>query len=225
MKSLLRYITLGAAILATGSYLSATLEFTLDYVGSDLVLTLDGTSTAQTLDLSGLGVDTDPGGSSEFPRIFAAGSTFVTGEAGATEEYLSFVADITGPEDFGSGFKFPANFGTGPLIGFSGDGNLVFAEQSLNKDLVIVGGVVQSGGLEIGEKSTAVWTGVGNVSGLGISGGTYEWFLPNGDNVILTAVPEPSTYAALGFGVAGLLAFIYRRRLAAKNALAEEEEA
>lgn len=228
MKSLLRYITLGAALVATGSYLSAGLTFTIDYVGGDTVLTLTG---GQTLDITGLTLDQGSTPAILKGSVDPASGKFVTGPTTFSGDVLAdvFIESLTGlisgPSNFGTGGFTQADYGTGDSVGFdAGLAESLFIDTSLLGSVTTdTDGNITGGGLvSFGTTSTAVWSGTTNaVADLGISGGTYTWILPN-DTIVLTAVPEPSTYAAIGFGAAALLAFIYRRRLHAKKAVAEE---
>jgi hypothetical protein len=65
--------------------------------------------------------------------------------------------------------------------------------------------------------SSATWAGT-TISGLGLAPGTYKWTWGSGANaddikvVIPSATPEPGSLALLGMGVAGMVAYGWRRR-------------
>ena len=101
---------------------------------------------------------------------------------------------MTGPANFGSGSdNFPVS-GSGDLVGVDG-----FVE-----DLAVPAGYVSDSPLS--DTSTYVSQ---TFSSLGATPGTYKWTWGTGANqnftlVIGTVVPEPSTWAMMLLGFAGL---------------------
>ena len=111
----------------------------------------------------------------------------------------------TGPASFGSGSFISASSGSGDIVALLGGGTLVDVPSNYVS------------GSALSDTSTYANQ---SFSSLGVTPGTYEWTWGTGTNqnftlVIGSAVPEPSTWAMLLLGFAGIGAFSYRKRMAA----------
>ena len=206
MKTALCAAAIGATMLI-GSGLPASSAppgyiVTLEQVGGDVVATGGG-----AIDLAGLTFITSGSTQSEIAPTFA---TEATGGAGTVDEY----SGVTGPFSFGSGVFTSATTGVGDLVGI----------QVLNGEptgfIFVPSGYVSDSALS----DTATYTGQ-TFSSLGVTPGTYEWkWGTGGPNQtftleIGTAVPEPSAWAMMALGFAGL-GFLGYRKTHSANALA-----
>jgi PEP-CTERM motif len=194
---------LGAAMLIGLSALSAQAGYVVDLTqqGSNVVATGSG-----PIDLTGLTFDTSPlAGTFIFPALGA----IATGITATADLY----AGITGPANFGSGSdNFPIS-GSGDHVGVDG-----FVDE-----LEVPHGYVSDSPLS--DTSTYLSQ---TFSSLGATPGTYTWTWGTGANQNFTlvigaaAVPEPSTWAMMLLGFAGLGFMGYqsagRRRRTAGNA-------
>jgi hypothetical protein len=187
----------GAALAATMAALlsaqpaQAGYIVTLEQVGSDVVATGGG-----FIDLTGL--------------------TFFNNEAPSAAIFPSIAEIITGPTaptalDVYQGFSGPQNFGGGSLLIFanSGSGDSVAVDARDNLLAVPHGYVSDSALSDISTYSGQTF------SSLGVTPGTYEWTWGTGPNqnftLIIGEVPEPSTWAMMLLGFAGLGYVGYRR--------------
>jgi len=153
----------------------------LTQVGSDVV-----TSGSGAIDLSGLtffnliGVNLSQIEPAE--GIILTGPMFSLGD-----QYTG----ITGPPSFGGGSIAFASSGSGDLVG------IFFGR------LVVPAGYVSGTALS----DTATYSGK-TFASLGVTPGTYEWTWGTGANQNLTldiaTIPEPSTWALMALGFAGL---------------------
>jgi PEP-CTERM motif len=204
MKTALCAAAIGATMLI-GSGLPASsappgYSVTLEQVGSNVVATGSG-----AIDLAGLTFITSGPTQSEVAPTFA---TEATGGAGNVDEY----SGATGPFSFGSGVFTSATTGTGDLVGIQvlRDGSgFIFVPTSYVSDSAL--------------SDTATYTGQ-TFSSLGATPGKYEWTWGSGANQTFTleignAVPEPSTWAMLLLGFAGL-GYAGYRKTRCDNALA-----
>jgi hypothetical protein len=165
--------------------------------GSDVVATGSG-----SIDLTGLTFDIElEGGADLFPAI----GSIVTGPTSvAVDLYFS---TFTGPARFGSGGETVGSSGAGDGVGLAG----VFGYVYVPHDYV--------SGAPLSDTST--FSG----ASLGVTPGRYEWTWGSGANQNFTlvigtdAAPEPSTWAMMLLGFAGL-AFAGYRRAKAGHALA-----
>lgn len=164
-------------------------------MGSDVVASGSG-----PIDLTGLTFDGTPlAGTFIYPALGA----IVTGITSATADQYG---GITGPANFGSGSdNFPVG-GSGDLVGVEG-----FVDE-----LSVPHGYVSDSPLS----DTSTY-GSQTFSSLGATPGTYKWTWGTGANqnftlVIGTVVPEPSTWAMmlLGFAGLGFVGYQSRRRTA-----------
>jgi hypothetical protein len=211
--------SLGAAMLIGLSALSAQAGYVVDLTqqGSNVVATGSG-----AIDLTGL---TFSGSTFLVSVITPSGPDMLAGPsmqspAVQIDGYLGF----TGPTNFGSGSEIFADSGSGDLVG-------IFTLPTLptgRTTLFVPRGYVSDSPLS----STATWDSQ-TLSSLGATPGTYEWTWGAGANQSFTlvigtgatggnTVPEPSAWAMMLIGFAGLGLIGYRsagrRRRAACNA-------
>jgi PEP-CTERM motif len=176
--------SLGAAALIGLSAQSAQAGYVVDVTqqGGNVVATGSG-----PIDLTGLTFDTS---SPQSIIIFPAFGSIATGITGTVDLY----AGITGPANFGSGTLTFASSDSGDLVGVG----------SFVHEIAVPLGYVSDSPLS----DTATYDGQ-TFSSLGATPGTYKWTWGSGANqnftlVIGTAVPEPSTWAMMLLGFAGL---------------------
>ena len=163
----------------------ASLLFTLQQVGSDVVANASGSANLAGLTLTGRGNLTALlwGNSG----VFAVGST--------TDTEANTWGDITGPTNFGVGNNQQfASSGIGTPIGVFG------SDRSIFLPIGYVSGTALS--------TTSTWTGM-TFSSLGVTPGTYDWTWGTGGNadsarLVIGDAPEPATLALLAAGLTGL---------------------
>jgi hypothetical protein len=163
---------------------------TLTQEGGDVVATGMG-----PIDLTGLSF---LGTSGSLTGVFPLGAEILSGEAGTLDLYRG----ITGPGSFGSGRFVFASSGSGDFVGILGDAG----------QLVVPSGYVSDSPLS----DTATYAGQ-TFATLGVTPGKYEWTWGTGANQNFTLdigapVPEPSAWALLLTGFAGLGALMRSRR-------------
>jgi len=125
--------------------------------------------------------------------------------------------------DFGNFFKSPLSFnvsGTGNLYGDGGSSAFLSTLNGLGLDLYLKSPTSYSGTFST---SSAAFTGTEtfNLSGqlsylptAGTTGAIYGSSGPIGTYQVVSAVPEPSTYALFGLGAIGLLMVLRRKKAA-----------
>ena len=168
---------------------------TLEQVGGDVVATGSG-----AIDLTGLSLEghssSVAGMEQELGRIF-------TGESSSTDVYTR----ITGPLAFGGGPGIGANSGSGDIVGVVGN---------FSHEIGVPEGYVSGGPLS----DTATYDAKSLFS-LGVRQGRYEWTWGTGANqnfaLDIGEVPEPSTWAMMLLGFAGLGLAGWRHRRTACN--------
>jgi hypothetical protein len=177
--------SLGAAILVGLSASSARAGFVVELTqqGSNVVATGSG-----AIDLTGLTFSDSGGAQIGLNPSFGA---ITTGTGGSP--LADFYFGLTGPANFGSGGLTSASSGAGDLVGLSGASSLA-VPQGYHSDS------------PLSDTSTYLSQTFGS---LGVTPGTYEWTWGSGANqnftlVIGTVVPEPSTWAMMLLGFAGL---------------------
>jgi hypothetical protein len=174
---------------------------TLEQVGGDVVATGSG-----AIDLTGLSLDINFSGlASMIPSI----GQILTGPAlpdSSNIDVYTGITPITGPANFGSGPGALANSGNGDIVGVHG----FFGE------IVVPGGYVSGGSLSDTSSYDAR-----TFSSLGVTPGRYEWTWGSGANqnftLVIGTVPEPSTWAMMLLGFAGLGLAGWRHRRTACN--------
>ncbi|HSV00724.1 MAG TPA: PEP-CTERM sorting domain-containing protein [Roseiarcus sp.] len=173
-----------AALILSAPGAQAGYLLTLEQVGSDVVAIGGG-----ALDLAGL----------TFAFSGAAKADVTPSEAGIT---TGPVADT--PTDGYDGFSGPASFGGGSLT--------IDASSGSGDTVTIVGGGNLIG-VPKGYLSESLLSDISTYSGqtftsLGVTPGAYEWTWGTGPNqnftLIVGEVPEPSTWAMMLIGLAGL---------------------
>jgi PEP-CTERM motif len=181
---------LGFAALSTSARAELVIDITQQ--GSDVVVT--GLGTVNTTDLAQIGGFTQ--------TDIVNGSSGIV-QIGSGSVVLFF--PITGPTSFGSGGVATASSSSGSLFSITGfDGGEI--------------------GLPIGYASGSFISGTDTfdsttIAALGLTPGTYTYTVgePNLDSIVLnignvSAVPEPSTWAMMILGFAGIGFMAYRRK-------------
>lgn len=177
------------ALLSAQSAIAA-LTFTLEEVGTDVVLT--GSGTANLTELAFYSDETGEGGG-----VYPSFGIFLSSSGDIDlYEILSFI-------DFGSGPGAETINTLGPPIG-------VIALEGPPYLLAVPDGYVSG---EPIATSTSTFANT-DLATLGVTPGTYTWTWgrgTNADSATLTAVPEPSTYATLA-GVLFIGLAVWRRQ-------------
>ena len=192
------WTALGAAAIAVGlSVLPARAAYvvTLTQEGTDVVATGSG-----TINLAGLSFYDNFPPAYYGPRMFPGISDIATGPQVAVTLYVG----ATGPTNFGSGEPEDATTGSGDAVAVL---NLLFDPN--NFVIAVPQGYVSGGKLS----SSATFDDTNFVS-LGVTPGFYTWTWGNGANTFTldaVATPEPSTWAMMLLGFAGLAFAGYRR--------------
>jgi hypothetical protein len=199
----MRFVTrMAGAAAAIGVGLSvlpahAAYVVTLTQEGKDVVATGSG-----TINLAGLSFDPDFPLADYAPLISPVFSDIATGPP---QDRVAIYVGATGPAGFGSGLGEEATTGGGDAVAVlnpSGDpSNFVIA---------VPQGYVSGGKLS----SSATW-GDTNFVSLGVTPGFYTWTWGNGANTFTldaVATTEPSTWAMMLLGFAGLCFAGYRAR-------------
>ncbi|MCY2935272.1 MAG: PEP-CTERM sorting domain-containing protein [Planctomycetota bacterium] len=177
---------------------AADLNFTIQQVGSNVVMT--GSGSVNTAGLTSNGSADRAGSVNPSFSAFAMGSPSTVTD--------TFWASLTGTKPaIGTGSFTLASSGTGDSFGVVtlGNGGLYLPPTYIS-------------GANLSGQSTFAST---TLSGLGLTTGSYTWTWGSGANAgsaIMTigAVPEPSTYV-LGAIATGVMAAVARRRKAARG--------
>jgi PEP-CTERM motif len=181
-----------AVVLALGAFAAPSAQagyvLTLEEVGSNVVATGSG-----SIDLSGLNFALS--GQHVFPQMSPGLSEIFTGATNLPE--VDVYGGTSGPSSFGNGSQTVASSGSGDMVGIS-EGSTALAVPS---------GYVS--GSPLSDTSTYANR---TFAGLGVTPGVYEWTWGAGADQNFTlhievgarAVPEPSTWAMMLIGFAGL---------------------
>ena len=197
--------SLGAAMLIGLSAPSARAGYVVDLTqqGSDVVATGSG-----AVDLTGL---TFNGQGGAIPQIAPGKGLILTGSkvSGVDSDiYIGF----TGPASFGNGDTTLASSGSGGIVGLFASLGVLWVPLGYVSDKTL--------------SDTAMYDNQ-TFTTLGVTPGTYKWTWGDGPNqnftlVVGTVVPEPSTWAMMVVGFAGLGFLGYqgtgRPRRTARNA-------
>jgi hypothetical protein len=177
---------LGAATLIGLSATSARAGYVVDLTqqGSNVVASGSG-----AIDLTGLSFFESR---TEAAGLLPSINFVMTGPVNAGVVHL--YSGINGPSNFGSGGFTAASSGSGDRVGIGNDGKVLFVPLDYVSDSSL--------------SDTSTYAGK-TFSSLGVTPGAYEWTWGNGANqnftlVIGTVVPEPSTWAMMLLGFAGL---------------------
>jgi hypothetical protein len=184
-------------------------------------------SAAYVVDITQVGDDvvTTGSGSINLAALGSPGSGPTNGHLGAYFGYLivgsgtdqAYSGRITGPSSFGTsvlGGYYVADSATGGTVGFN-----VQSAPTSTRFIIVPFGYVS--GTDLGT-STAIYEDK-NFDDLHLVAGTYTWTWGSGDSLDsftvnvgqVAAVPEPSTWAMMMLGFAGVGFMAYRRRTAA----------
>ena len=181
--------SLGAAMLIGLSAPSAQAGYVVDLTqqGSNVVASGSG-----AIDLTGLFF---LGSISLSSELDPNGPAILTGPAGASS--VDAYGNSTGPANFGSGPQTFVDTGSGDFVG-------IFTPPEARTTLFVPHGYVSDSFLS----DTSTYDNQ-TFSSLGATPGTYKWTWGSGANqnftlVIGTVVPEPSTWAMMLLGFAGL---------------------
>jgi PEP-CTERM motif len=203
---MMRSLTLtSVAILALGTVSASTAQAsyvtTFEDVGSNVVEIGGGTLDLTDLSFASQGVS----------RSFVQPSApvYVSG-AGGFENV--FKGDISGPADWGPGSATSASLSSGDAVGIEGSKKLIIVPQGYMF------------GAPLSETSTYLDT---SLASLGLTPGTYVYSWGTGPHadtftvdVVASSVPEPSTWAMMlaGFAGLGLLGWRGSRKTTARAA-------
>ncbi len=192
MKRILWAASAVLALTTTGR-VEASVDITIEQVGSNVVLT--GSGSLNITGLSFAGTFTVGSGVGGAGALAFVGPTFAT-----VDDY----SGLTGPSSFGSGVFTFASSGSGDLFGayYEASGSILEVPKGY------VSGSILSGTATFAHKT---------LSELGLTNGTYTFNLPNDSLTVqigpaATAVPEPSTAIVAAFGAAAFITYGWSRR-------------
>ena len=186
----LKSTILAALLLGSVNAVHAAINITISEVAGDVLVEYSG-----SINTAGL---TRDGSAVIVPTINPGEGAFVSdgGWAFATGDHYQ---GVTGPVSFGSLVNSTRTSTTGsPLVLDAGGGTLTVSEGYASNSSII-------------GSSVYAFT---SLASMGINQGTYVWNWGSGetaDSLTITAVPEPSTYAAI-FGCIALGVAVMRRR-------------
>ena len=189
-------VALAAGLGLSGAPTQAGYVVDLTQQGGNVVATGSG-----EIDLTGLDIISEL---SLNPFVNSSLGSIVTGPDAVLPAYIYGGTTLTGPTSFGSLTPIATAGGSGKIVGVAGHGELV-----AGLGILVPDGYVTDSPLS----STATWDGY-TFSTLRLTPGTYEWTWGTGANQNFTLVigtPEPSTWAMMLLGFAGLGFAGYRR--------------
>ncbi len=203
IKALVLGATLSLGIAAAPA--SAAYVVDITQVGNDVFVTGSG-----SINLAGLG---NPGGGTT-PIDAVLGASFGYLHVGSSPDQ-AYSGTVTGPSNFGTnvtGGYTVATSATGDVVGFN-----VQNDQTGTRFIIVPNGYVS--GTDLGT-STATYEDETFADLHLIAGTSYTWTWGTGQNLDsftvnveqVAAVPEPSTWAMMIFGFAGVGFLAYRRK-------------
>lgn len=197
------FVACSLIIAACPAVRSADLNFTVQQVGSNVVVNTSGFVNKTSLIFSGPA--TDWGRLN--PSWFLGGSVLINGPTTVTS--VDGYTGISGSSTFASGPPTSATSGSGDTVGIISNGT----DSILYVPFNYVSGSPITSSSTYSNKT---------VSGLGLILGTYNWSWGSGATagtaqMTISNVPEPSTYA-LGVIATGVLAVLARRKRNQKTA-------
>jgi PEP-CTERM motif len=200
MRSISLKLMASAAILVSfAASAHAAYVVTIKQDGANVVA--DGSGTIDLAALYSLG------SGSYFSYLYPGAAQIITGPVsptGVSYDAYGYPA-LIGPSSFGPGFTGFATSGGGDVVG-------IFAQ---NSEIIVPTGYVS--GSPLSDSSTYAGR---TLASLGLTRGSYEWTWGSGPTedsfTVEVGVPEPSTWAMLLMGFAGLasrpLASLWRKR-------------
>jgi hypothetical protein len=193
--------------LALSHAASGALNFTMQEVGNDVVVTTTGTLVNPLASSGDIGDSNDidllgPG------NIGATSPLVGSLSVGRVQEDAAYVTIfyenvfVSGPDNFGPGITAEATSSSGNYLGF------VAASGSVAVDIVVREQLVPLTG------GTATWANT-TIANLGATPGVYTWQLNHrfeNDTITLRVIPEPSSSGLLMLGAIAAGIFGRRRR-------------
>jgi hypothetical protein len=193
--------------LALSHAASGALNFTMQEVGNDVVVTTTGTLVNPLASSGDIGDsnDIDLLGPGNIGATSPLVGSLSVGRVQLNAAYITIFYEnvfVSGPDNFGPGITAEATSSSGNYLGF------VAASGSVAVDIVVREQLVPLTG------GTATWANT-TIANLGATPGVYTWQLNHrfeNDTITLRVIPEPSSSGLLMLGAIAAGIFGRRRR-------------